>query len=59
MNKIIGLYKGKTKSDDFKRFIVKLATSEISQLSTLGFLFPKQIKEIIKLRDEGFFNKYF
>jgi hypothetical protein len=59
MNKIIGLYNGETKSNDFKKFIIKLANAKISELSDLGFLFPKQIKEIIKLRDEGFFNKYF
>ncbi|HPC09569.1 MAG TPA: hypothetical protein PLN85_00645 [archaeon] len=58
MDKIIGLYRGEIKSDDFKGFIAKLATAEIDELSKLGFFFPKQIKQIIKLRDDGFFEKY-
>jgi hypothetical protein len=59
MNKIIRLYNGKIESNDFKRFITKLKTAKISELSDLGFLFPKQIKDIIRLREDGFFNEYF
>jgi hypothetical protein len=58
MNKIIRLYNGKIESNDFKRFITKLKTAKISELSNLGFLFPKQIKDVIRLREEDFFNKY-
>jgi hypothetical protein len=58
MNKIIVLFGSKTESIDFKRFVTKLATAEIDELSKLGFLFPKQIKQIIKLRGDGFFVKY-
>lgn len=58
MDKIIGFYSGEIKSDDFKRFVTKLATAEIDELSKLRFFFPKQIKQIIKLRDGGFFGKY-
>jgi len=58
MNKIIKLYNGKIESDDFKRLVTKLKTAKISELSDLGFLFPKQIKDVIRLREEDFFNKY-
>jgi hypothetical protein len=58
MDKIIGFYGDEIKSIDFKRFVTKLATAEIGELSKLRFFFPKQIKQIIKLRDDGFFGKY-
>jgi hypothetical protein len=58
MDNIIKLFQGETKSQDFKRFILKLNTITRKDLSSMELFFPKQIEQILKLRDEGFFNKY-
>jgi hypothetical protein len=58
MNKIIDMYKGDTKNTDFKRFVqFYLMKADDYRLKELDF-FPKQIQQIKKLRDEGFFDKY-
>ena len=58
MDKIIKLYRGRTETVDFKNFVNKLQTADMNELSKTVFLYPKQIKQIIKLRNEDFFRKY-
>jgi hypothetical protein len=59
MKKIIDLYKGDINNPDFKRFVkFYLEQSDDYRLKELDF-FPKQINQIKKLREEGFFKKYY
>jgi len=58
MKKIIDMYKGDTNNTDFKRFVqFYLMKADDYRLKELDF-FPKQIEQVKKLREEGFFDRY-
>lgn len=58
MSKIITtLYKSNIESNDFKRYVNMLETADADKLTNLGF-FPKQINQIIQMRNNGDFDKY-
>ena len=58
MKKIIDMYNGDTNNTDFKRFVqFYLMKADDYRLKELDF-FPKQIDQVKKLREEGFFDKY-
>jgi hypothetical protein len=57
IDKIIKFYGGNTESADFKSIINRLNTLPENQLNKL-FLFPKQIKQVLKLRANNYFDKF-